>query len=110
MALSLRTCIFLWISAGFLFVFEKSEAIQSDDFSLLCEFVFRDVCYDFVGGSKTWSQARSACEKQSGELLKVMNNSVKLILNNIAQKKNTSSFTWWLGEGVGEENQPTMSE
>lgn len=104
----LRTTVILWISVGFLSLPEKSEACPGNNSPALCEFVFRNVCFEFVGGSKTWSQARSSCEKRGGELLKVMNSPIEVFLKNITREGNTSNFTWWLGEGVqGKYQEPT---
>nr|XP_046245454.1 polycystic kidney disease protein 1-like 2 [Scatophagus argus] len=110
MDMLLRTAIFLWIfSVGFLFFPEKSEACPGNDLPMLCEFVFRNICFEFVEGSDTWSQARSSCEKRGGELLKVMNSPIKIFLKNITRAR-TSNFTWWLGERVQETYQGPASE
>ncbi|XP_051236275.1 polycystic kidney disease protein 1-like 2 [Dicentrarchus labrax] len=95
-----RNAVFLWISVGFLSLPEKSEACPSNDLPVHCEFVFRNVCFEFVRGSKTWSQARSSCEQRGGELLKVMNTPIKILLKNITRERSISNFTWWLGERV----------
>ncbi|KAK9542862.1 hypothetical protein VZT92_000688 [Zoarces viviparus] len=105
MGMLLRTAVFLCISVGFLSLLEKSEACTGNDFPARCEFVFRNVCFEFVGESETWSQARGSCEKRGGELLKVMNSVIKLLLKNITREGNTSNFSWWLGEGVQGQHQ-----
>ncbi|XP_032363993.1 polycystic kidney disease protein 1-like 2 [Etheostoma spectabile] len=109
MGMLLLTSVFLWISVGFLSLPEKSEACTGNYSLAHCEFVFRNVCFEFVGGSKTWSQARSSCEKRGGELLKVMNSPIKMFLKNITREKNTGNLTWWLGEEVQRQKQePTL--
>lgn len=101
----LRTAVFVWISAGFLCVAERTENCPGNNFTANCEFVFRNVCFEFVGEPKTYSQARSSCEKQGGELLKVMNNPTKIFLDNITRDWNTNfNHTWWLEKTVGEDN------
>lgn len=100
----LRTAVFLWISVGFLSSPKKSEAGLSDDHTVY-EFVFRDVCLEFVCESKTWSQARISCEKRGGKLLKMMTGPIKTFLKNVNRHRNINNFTWWLGEGV-----PDISE
>ncbi|KAI3377578.1 hypothetical protein L3Q82_008747, partial [Scortum barcoo] len=110
MDMLLRTAVILWISVGFLSLQKKSEASPANDFPPLCDFVLRNVCFEFVEGSKTWPQARNSCEKRGGKLLKVMkvNSSVEIFLRNISREGNTGNFTWWLGEGVqGEYQEPT---
>lgn len=106
----LPTSVFLWISVGFLSLPEKSEACSGNDFPALCEFVFRNVCFEFVGGSETWYQARSSCKKRGGELLKVMDSPVKIYLKNITRARNTSNLTWWLGTWVKEEHQEELTK
>ncbi len=109
----LRISVFLWISFGFLPLgqSEKSKACSKNDFPSMCEFVFRNVCFEFVGSSKTWSQARSSCEKRGGELLKVLNSPIKIFLKNITEGNNISNFTWWLGSGAEEKYPgPEISE
>ncbi|XP_030269688.1 polycystic kidney disease protein 1-like 2 [Sparus aurata] len=101
----LRATVFLWISAGFLFLPEKSEACPGNGVPAMCEFAFRNVCFEFVGGAKSWSEARSCCEKRGGQLLKVINSPVQIFLKNITRARNISNFTWWLGEVVEGENQ-----
>ncbi|XP_034437184.1 polycystic kidney disease protein 1-like 2 [Hippoglossus hippoglossus] len=96
----LRTSVFLWISAGFLLSPVESGACCSDDLPARCDLVFREACFEFVEELKTWSQARSSCEKRGGELLREMNSPIKVLLKNITRQGNTSNFTWWLGEGV----------
>ncbi|XP_031179990.1 polycystic kidney disease protein 1-like 2 [Sander lucioperca] len=109
MGMLLRTSVFLWISVGFLSLPEKSEACTGNYSLARCEFVFRNVCFEFVGGSKTWFQARGSCEKRGGELLKVMNSPIKMFLKNITREGNTGNFSWWLGEGVqGQYQEPTL--
>lgn len=107
MDMLLRTAVILWISAGFLSLQKTSEACLDDDLPTQCDFVFRNVCFEFVEGSKTWPQARNSCEKRGGELLKVMNvnSPIKIFLRNVSREGNTGNFTWWLGEGVQEEYQ-----
>ncbi|XP_062417998.1 polycystin-1-like protein 2 [Pungitius pungitius] len=78
----------------------KSEACTGNNFPEGCEFNIGNACFEFVGGSETWSQARSSCEKRGGELLKVMNTEIKLFLKNITRGRHTNHFSWWLGEGV----------
>lgn len=110
MELLLRAAVFLWISFGFLYLLEKSEACPGNNFSMMCEFMFRNVCYEFVGESQTWSQARSSCGKRGGELLTLMNSPVMNFLTKTS-KRNLSNFTWWLGEGVqGDYQGPVISE
>ncbi|XP_042266749.1 polycystic kidney disease protein 1-like 2 [Thunnus maccoyii] len=109
MELLLRTSVFLWIVVGFLSLSETSESCSDNDDLSLCEFVIGNVCFELVRGSKTWSQARSSCEKRGGELLRVINSPIKIYLKNITRERNISNFTWWLGEGVREKYQePTM--
>ncbi|KAF3686523.1 Polycystic kidney disease protein 1-like 2 PC1-like 2 protein Polycystin-1L2 Precursor [Channa argus] len=93
----LLNAVFLWISGGLVFLTEKSEPCRGNDFSATCDFVFRNVCFEFVEDLKTWSQARSSCENQGGELLKMINSPVKKFLKNVTREGN---ITWWLGEGV----------
>ncbi|XP_058485936.1 polycystin-1-like protein 2 [Solea solea] len=97
MDMLLHTSVFLWISVGFLLAPQGSGA---NALSSQCDLVFRNVCYEFVEESRNWSQARSDCEKRGGELLRVMNSPVKLFLKNATKQRNTSNWTWWLGEGV----------
>lgn len=101
------TSVLLWISAGFLSLPYMSEPCQGNDFPTICGFVYRNVCFEFVEDSKTWSQARDSCENQGGKLLKVMNSHIKNVLKNVSIEGN-SNFTWWLGEEVQEE--PAISE
>ncbi|KAF1392766.1 hypothetical protein PFLUV_G00031470 [Perca fluviatilis] len=109
MGMLLQTSVFLWISVGFLSLPKKSDAYTGNYSLVRCEFVFRNVCFEFFGGSKTWSQARSSCEKRGGELLKVMNSPIKMFLKNITREGNTGNFTWWLGKGVqGQYQEPTL--
>lgn len=101
----LRTAVFVWISAGFLCVAGRTENCPRNNFTAKCEFVFRNVCFEFVGEPKTYSQARSSCEKQGGELLKGMNNPTKIFLDNITRDWNTNfNHTWWLEKTVGRDN------
>uniref|UniRef100_A0A3P8TKX9 C-type lectin domain-containing protein n=1 Tax=Amphiprion percula TaxID=161767 RepID=A0A3P8TKX9_AMPPE len=102
-----RASVFLWITVGFLFAPEKSEACHQ----CKCEFVFKNACFEFINESYTWSEARSSCEEQEGELLKLINSPIKTFLNGISREKNTENFTWWVGEGVrGAVQRPTTSE
>uniref|UniRef100_A0A3Q3E9F7 C-type lectin domain-containing protein n=1 Tax=Labrus bergylta TaxID=56723 RepID=A0A3Q3E9F7_9LABR len=111
MDLFLRTSVFLLISIGFLSLSGKSEACPGNGFPALCEFVFRNVCFDFVGGSNTWSKAKSSCEHRGGELLQMLNKPNKIFLKNIQSKRNFSSFTFWLGKGVqGKALKPIISK
>ncbi|CAN9507150.1 unnamed protein product [Ophioblennius macclurei] len=106
MAKFLQTSIFLWISAGLLLLSEKTEGCS--DHSTGCEFEFEDVCFEFFVDLKTWSQAKSSCEMQGGELLKVMNEPIKVFLSKISSEENTGNFSWWLGEDIqGGEKEPT---
>lgn len=73
----------------------------------MSEFVFRNICFEFVWASKTWSQADDGCEMRGGELLKVISSPVKIMLENINGDRNISNFSWWLGEGVLESDQGT---
>ncbi|XP_040889158.1 polycystic kidney disease protein 1-like 2 [Toxotes jaculatrix] len=100
MEVFLRTFVFCWISAGFLHLPQKSEASPGNDFSGRCDLVFGNVCFEFVEEPKTWSQAMSSCEKRGGKLLNVINSSIKIFLKDITRDRNTSNFSWWLGEGV----------
>lgn len=100
----LWTSVLLWISAGFLSLPDKSEPCQGNDFTTICGFVYRNVCFEFVEDLKTWSQARDSCENQGGKLLTVKNGPIKNVLNNISIKANNSNSTWWLGEEVQEES------
>ncbi|XP_053279260.1 polycystic kidney disease protein 1-like 2 [Pleuronectes platessa] len=100
MDILLRASVFLWISAGFLLSPVESGACCSEDFTARCDLVLREVCFEFVEELKTWSQARSSCEKRGGELLKEMNSPFEVLLKNITRQRNTSNFTWWLGEVV----------
>nr|XP_033488033.1 polycystic kidney disease protein 1-like 2 [Epinephelus lanceolatus] len=108
MAVLLRTCVFLWISAGFLSLSEISETCTDyNDCPAPC--TFKNVRFEFLRVSKTWSQARSCCERRGGELLRVMNSQIKMFLSNITREKSTSNCTWWLGKGVHEQDQdPTI--
>lgn len=111
MDMLLQTAVFLWISVGFLCSPEKSDACLGKNFPKLCEFVFRNVRFEFVGESNTWSQARSSCGERGGELLKMMNSPIKMFLMNITSERNISNLTWWLGEGVpGKYQGPAISE
>ncbi|GAA6233594.1 polycystic kidney disease protein 1-like 2 isoform X2 [Lates japonicus] len=106
MDILLQTSVFLWILAGFLSLTEKSQACPGNDFTAPCDLIFENACFDFVEESKTWSQARSSCEQRGGELLKVTNSQIKNLLKNISRERNTSNFTWWLGDGV--QGEPTI--
>lgn len=107
----LQTSVFFCLSVGFLFLPENSDAFTGNDLSVQCQFVFRNVCFEFVRGSETWSQARSSCANRGGDLLKVVNSPIQMFLKNISREGNTSNFTWWLGEGVqGQHQEPTTSE
>lgn len=107
----LRYFVFLWISFGFLYSLGNSEVCQGKNLPMMYEFVFKNVCFEFVGESKNWSQARSSCGERGGELLNTMNNPIKSFLKNITSKRNISNRTWWLGEGVpGKYEGPTESE
>lgn len=105
----LQTTVFLWISVGTLCTLGESDACQSNGFAprLRCEFPFRDVCFDFVGESRTWTEARSSCERRGGELLSRMSSPVEAFLRNITSERVTGNFTWWLGR---DEPQPGISE
>ncbi|XP_075325325.1 uncharacterized protein pkd1l3 [Odontesthes bonariensis] len=100
MDMLLRTSIFLWISAGCLSLLDKSEASPNNGLPAICNFVSRNVCLEFVEESRTWSQAKSSCEKKGGKLLKVLNNPIKIFLSSITRESNTSNFTWWTGETI----------
>ncbi|KAF7212109.1 transcript variant X2 [Nothobranchius furzeri] len=104
----LQSFIFLWISAGNLPSSANSET--SNNLTVPCEFVSKDVCLEFVEESQTWSQASSSCEAKGGKLLKVLNSPIKMYLNNFTREKNTSTFTWWLGERVRVPNQELSLE
>ncbi|GLD47389.1 polycystic kidney disease protein 1-like 2 isoform X1 [Lates japonicus] len=100
------SCLTFGDSAGFLSLTEKSQACPGNDFTAPCDLIFENACFDFVEESKTWSQARSSCEQRGGELLKVTNSQIKNLLKNISRERNTSNFTWWLGDGV--QGEPTI--
>ncbi|XP_030016916.1 polycystic kidney disease protein 1-like 2 [Sphaeramia orbicularis] len=109
MDMFLQMSVRLWIAAGFLSLTEKSVAHPGNGTSTPCQFVFRNVCFEFVGGSKTWSEAKRSCEIQGGELLEMMSSPIEMFLKNVTRERNTGNFTWWLGEGVqGEYQEPTM--
>lgn len=107
----LQTGVFLGISVGLLCTLVKSEACQGKNFPMRCELIYRNVCLDFVGESKTWSQARSSCGERGGVLLRLMSTPMKTFLKNIISERNISNFTWWLGKDVqGRNLQPAISE
>jgi len=107
----LRISVFLWISAGCLSLFDKSEASPSNGLPAICDFVSMNVCLEFVEESRTWSQAKSSCEKKGGKLLKVLNSPIKIFLSSITRESNTSNFTWWMGKTIQVDYQePTQSE
>ncbi|KAK5935391.1 hypothetical protein CgunFtcFv8_020758 [Champsocephalus gunnari] len=107
----LQIFVFFCLSVGFLFLPENSDAFTGNDLSVQCQFVFRNVCFEFVRGSETWSQARGSCANRGGDLLKVVNSPIQMFLKNISREGNTSNFTWWLGEGVqGQHQEPTTTE
>lgn len=111
MDMLLRHTVVLWISLGFLSSLEIFEECSSNNFPVTCEFVFRNVCFEFVDESQTWSQASSSCVKQGGQLLKKITSPIKNFVENLTSKRNISMFTWWLGEGVLENyHQPGTSE
>lgn len=66
----------------------------------MCEFIFRNVCFEFVWESKTWSQAGDSCDRRGGKLLKVITSPMKIMLKSITVNRNISKFTWWLGTGI----------
>ncbi|XP_054900721.1 polycystic kidney disease protein 1-like 2 [Poeciliopsis prolifica] len=96
----LQTIILLWISYGRLSLTEKCETCPYGNLTASCEFVWQNVCLEFVEESKTWNQARSSCEERGGKLLNVLNNSIQMFLSNITREKNTRNFTWWVEKGV----------
>lgn len=96
----LQTGVFLGISVGLLCTLMKSEASQGKNFPMRCELIHRNVCFDFVGESKTWSQARSSCGERGGVLLRLMSTPIKIFLKNIISERNVSNFSWWLGKNV----------
>lgn len=98
---------FLWISFGILFAQERSEAPPGRNSLDMCEFVFRNICFEFVWESKTWSQANNSCEMRGGKLLKVIISPIQIMLKNITSNRNISNFTWWLGKGFLKTNQET---
>ncbi|XP_029937961.1 polycystic kidney disease protein 1-like 2 [Myripristis murdjan] len=85
------------------------EGTRCCDSTTQCKYVFRNVCYEFVEGSESWFEARGACEKRGGELLKLMSRPVKSFLENITVGTNTANLTWWLAEeALGEHEEPNM--
>lgn len=107
----LQTGVFLGISVGLLCTLVKSEACQGKNFPTRCELIHRNVCFDFVGESKTWSQARSSCGERGGVLLRLMSTPIKIFLKNIISERNISNFSWWLGKDVQERKlRPAISE
>lgn len=91
----------LTVLIGFLFLSlpETSWALTYSRNPATCKHVFKNVCFEFVGGSFDWFKARRICERQGGDLLKGMNSQLKLFLKNINKKSNTADSTWWIGEG-----------
>lgn len=107
----LQTTVFLGISVGILCALEKSDACQSNSLRLRCEFLYNNVCFDFVGELNTWTKARSSCERRGGLLLNNMSSPMKTFLRNITSERSTGNFTWWLGgDGQGDGPQPAISE
>lgn len=107
----LQTGVFWGISVGLLCTLVKSEARQGKNFPMRCELIHRNVCFDFVAESKTWSQARSSCGEHGGALLRLMNTPIKTFLKNIIGERNIGNFTWWLGKDVqGRKLRPAISE
>ncbi|KAM6943581.1 uncharacterized protein pkd1l3 [Xenentodon cancila] len=98
MTMLLHISFFLWISVTCSSIPEKSEASLSGDLPAWCEFVSRNVCFEFVRNPEIWSQARSTCEEKGGKLLKVLDSSVKFFMGSMTRERNTSNFTWWMGE------------
>lgn len=96
----LHTTVFLWISAGILCTLENLDACQSNSLRSRCEFLYKNVCFDFVGELKTWTKARSSCGRQGGELLSIMSSPTKAFLRNITNERITGNFSWWLGGDV----------
>ncbi|KAK5617940.1 hypothetical protein CRENBAI_024468 [Crenichthys baileyi] len=92
--------ILLWISAGCLSLTEKCDTCPGDNLTATCQFVWRNVCLEFVEELKTWYQARNSCEESGGKLLDVLNRPIQMFLSDITREKNTSSFTWWVEKGV----------
>ncbi|XP_032415639.1 polycystic kidney disease protein 1-like 2 [Xiphophorus hellerii] len=96
----LQTFVLLWISYGRLSLTEKCETCPDGNLTASCEFVWQNVCLEFVEESETWYQARSSCKERGGKLLNVLNSPIQMFLSNITREKNTSSFTWWVEKGV----------
>ncbi|XP_061598114.1 polycystin-1-like protein 2 isoform X2 [Cololabis saira] len=98
MTMLLQISVFLWISVECSSVPQKSEASLSSNLPAWCEFVSRNVCFEFVRNPKTWCQARSSCEEKGGKLLEVLDNSDQFFMGSMTRESNTSNFTWWMGE------------
>ncbi|XP_077420923.1 polycystin-1-like protein 2 isoform X2 [Vanacampus margaritifer] len=94
----IRVAVFWCVAARYLS--ETSELCQPDGRPSLCEYAFKNVCYEIYGESKSWSQARSSCAQRGGDLLKESNDAVKIFLNDITKQRSGSNLTWWLGSGV----------
>lgn len=106
----LHTTVFFGILVGILCTMEKLDACQSNSLRLRCELLYNNVCFDFVGELKTWTKARSSCERRGGVLLNSMSHPIKKFLRNITGERTTGSFTLWLGGDVqGNELQPVIS-
>ena len=70
---------------------------------------FRNSCYEFVEESLDWFQAEDACQERGGELLDVVDS--KSFLQSLKEGNLESTLTWWLGEGVEEQDRiPPMGE
>ncbi|CAL8247016.1 unnamed protein product [Lota lota] len=63
---------------------------------------FRNSCYEFVEESLDWFQAEDACQERGGELLNVVDG--ESFFQTLKEGNLESSLTWWLGEGVEEQN------
>ncbi|XP_028999726.1 polycystic kidney disease protein 1-like 2 [Betta splendens] len=94
------TSVLLWTLAGFLSLPDKSEPCRGNGLSMACDFIFRNVCFEFVDDSKPWSQARDSCESRGGKLLEAMSSPVKNLMKNITRGNKNIIVTWWLGEEV----------
>lgn len=107
----LQTFVLLWISYGRLSLTEKCETCPDGNLTASCDFVWQNVCLEFVEESETWYQARSSCKERGGKLLNVLNSPIQMFLSNITREKNTSSFTWWVEKGVqAHHRDPSPSE
>nr|XP_057933854.1 uncharacterized protein LOC131132334 [Doryrhamphus excisus] len=104
----LRAAVLLWIASGYLP--EETELCEahgsrrpsssSSSSSSPRELVVGNVLYEIWEESKFWSQARSSCGQRGGDLLKELNEAIKMCLKDVAGTGSVRDVTWWLGDGV----------